>query len=303
MTQVSVASERLLLPHGACRAAIREIMPEFPDLLDDISMLRPRLEEALGGTVLDQLTPADIAKTEQAIIVGGFMRVVLPQMIVGTGNVAEFDKLSDYYETPMPIVLASPRDIRETAFKSAAADLIKGAANDYFKADKKWETANAHFYQLFKTRRVAGHQTGGSSILTLVPPEDLDKGLVSLINLVENNSNTKDQPPESRLQATHDLTTLLCSKASMNSEIEARSKNVDHLKGDIADVNGRAIFRHADKEAWRKVYPSGRPTSITTKCFIHQLFDGQDETTLETILHAGVNLAAEYDLFETSDEQ
>lgn len=290
-------SDSVYLPHNACRLAVRELGPQLLGMIDDISELRPRLEGILGGVLLDQLPEGDLAKTEQAVIMSGFVRQAISSIVDGTGVDAHFIRNSSFYIESPPHVLGQSRPTRDYVCSDGLYDIIHNSTKQYFFNDERWVPVNDRYHALYRKRREAGHATEVTSMLQIIPPEDYTSGVTALVRLIDENPSVQHKPARERLKITHDVVYLLGSKASMHANLEAASCKVDTLKGDVVDIGGSSVFRSTDAELWHSVFPSGLPDGIVTKCFVHQLFAGQDETDMMTFVHAGINYASEYNLF------
>lgn len=269
--------------------------------MDDISQLKPRLEMILGDSLLDRLPPGDLAKTEQAVIMSGFVRQITPRIVDGTGAGAQFNKNSSFHIGPPAHILTQSRPTREYVFSDALFDIIHNPAEQYFFEDERWMSFGERYHELYLERLRAGHNTEVDSMLSIIPPEDYTEGVAALIRLVNDCVPMQQKLAGERVKATHDLIYLLGSKASQHIDIEKGSSKVDVLKGEIVEVSERGIFKSTDLESWRTVFPQGTPGGIVTKCFAHQLFAGQVETDMMTFIHAGINYATEYNLFSNPE--
>lgn len=142
-------SNSVYLPHSACRSAIRKLGPQLPDMLDDISGLRPKLEATLGDVVLGQLPSGDLAKTEQAVIMSGFVRQTIPRIVDGIGANAHFIKNSPFYVESPSHVRTQSRPTRDYVFSDALYDIIHNPAEQYFLEDERWLSVNDRYHALY----------------------------------------------------------------------------------------------------------------------------------------------------------
>lgn len=305
---------------GILRAVRLEVAPQIPDLAPQLAnnelVIRDTVCAALGRKSVERgvdhsiFSENNLNKLERTTFISFLAAEQLSTVVEDEGVNARFSKkIPAVPQKPTRQPYPASFDASINMIQYYGYEAVKKKYSDQDDQSKNWWAQAGTRYKLLGKQmepweEVKSETESLEGALRSKALQSFSSDYITFINERTSSLSTKE-----RVQAAHDLSYLLTSQAGGHIlDIHRRGlAALTKLQVNIAfdEKQGKYIIQRHPDDNWREVHaraPKTAENSATMQCPVHtsiglEKSKDNSNTTLETYIHAAINLAADYRLF------